>query len=204
MRRYAVVEKAKDADVIGILVGTLGVCESLFFAFLALIKLSLDSTAAYLPLITHLRQLIASHQKKSYTVAVGKLNPAKLANFMEVECFVLVACPENTLIDSKVRSPLSPSSLLSLTLSARDQDFLRPIVTPFELELALTSKSWTGDYILDFTTLLSTSTFGQDFVDPSKDEEDEEGPVYSATTGKYRTPKKYIRGSVEGEFCFAL
>lgn len=28
MRRYAVVEKAKDADVIGILVGTLGVCES--------------------------------------------------------------------------------------------------------------------------------------------------------------------------------
>jgi diphthamide biosynthesis protein 2 len=29
MRRYAVVEKAKDADVIGILVGTLGVCESL-------------------------------------------------------------------------------------------------------------------------------------------------------------------------------
>lgn len=35
-------------------------------------------------------------------MAVGKLNPAKLANFMEVECFVLVACPENTLIDSKV------------------------------------------------------------------------------------------------------
>lgn len=59
-------------------------------------------TAAYLPLITHLRELIASHHKKSYTVAVGKLNPAKLANFMEVECFVLVACPENTLIDSKV------------------------------------------------------------------------------------------------------
>lgn len=28
MRRYAVVEKAKDADVIGILVGTLGVCKS--------------------------------------------------------------------------------------------------------------------------------------------------------------------------------
>lgn len=64
--------------------------------------------ASYLPLITHLRQLIASHQKKSYTVAVGKLNPAKLANFMEVECFVLVACPENTLIDSKVSSIFSP------------------------------------------------------------------------------------------------
>jgi hypothetical protein len=34
MRRYAAVEKAKDADVIGILVGTLGVGSSFFlFAF---------------------------------------------------------------------------------------------------------------------------------------------------------------------------
>ena len=56
-----------------------------------------------------MRKLIASHHKKSYTVAVGKLNPAKLANFMEVECFVLIACPENTLIDSKV----SPAELVS-------------------------------------------------------------------------------------------
>ncbi|KDE07589.1 hypothetical protein MVLG_02055 [Microbotryum lychnidis-dioicae p1A1 Lamole] len=157
MRRYATVEKAKDADVIGILIGTLGV-------------------ASYLPLIKYLRELIASHQKKSYTVAVGKLNPAKLANFMEVECFVLVACPENTLIDSK--------------------EFLRPIVTPFELELALTSKPWTGKYVLDFETLLAASDFGQDFVDPTKDEEDEEGPVFSSTTGKYRHPKRYATKGV--------
>ena len=33
---------------------------------------------------------------------MGKLNVAKMANFMEVDVFVLVACPENTLIDSKV------------------------------------------------------------------------------------------------------
>ncbi|KAM0789321.1 hypothetical protein ACM66B_000158 [Microbotryomycetes sp. NB124-2] len=158
MRRYAVVEKAKDADVIGILVGTLGV-------------------AAYLPLIKHLRELIERHDKKSYTVAVGKLNPAKLANFMEVECFVLVACPENTMIDAK--------------------EFLRPIVTPFELELALTNKAWTGDYILDFTELLTTSDFGQDHVDLDKDEEDAEGPVYSATTGKYRHPKRYQKTDIQ-------
>ncbi|GAA6032426.1 hypothetical protein JCM8097_008169 [Rhodosporidiobolus ruineniae] len=162
MRRYAAVEKAKDADVIGILVGTLGV-------------------AAYLPLITHLRQLIASHHKKSYTVAVGKLNPAKLANFIEVECFVLVACPENSMVDSK--------------------EFLRPIVTPFELELALTSKAWTGDYILDFARLLEESEFGRDAEDAEGEEGEEEdgeedgsdgdAPVFSATTGKYRHPKRY-------------
>lgn len=83
MRRYAVVQKARDADVFGILIGTLGV-------------------ASYLPLIAHIRKLLNKSRKKSYTISVGKLNPAKLANFMEIECFVLVACPENSLIDAKV------------------------------------------------------------------------------------------------------
>jgi diphthamide biosynthesis enzyme Dph1/Dph2-like protein len=83
LRRYAVVQKSRDADVFGILVGTLGV-------------------ASYLPLISHIRKLLLQARKKSYTISVGKLNPAKLANFSEIECFVLVACPENSLIDSKV------------------------------------------------------------------------------------------------------
>ena len=56
------------------------------------------SIASYLPLISHLRKLLARRRKKSYTISVGKLNPAKLANFLEVECFVLVACPENSLV----------------------------------------------------------------------------------------------------------
>lgn len=82
MRRYATVQKARDADVFGILVGTLGV-------------------ASYLPLISHIRKLLARRRKKSYTISVGKLNPAKLANFLEVECFVLVACPENSLVQGE-------------------------------------------------------------------------------------------------------
>ncbi|ELU42722.1 peptidyl-diphthamide biosynthesis [Rhizoctonia solani AG-1 IA] len=112
MRRYAIIQKARDADVIGILV------------------------ASYLPLMAHLRQLLAKAQKKCYTISVGKLNPAKLANFMEIECFVLVACPENSVIESKVSEP---------------------IVTPFELEIALgADRSWTGEYILDFDQILSS------------------------------------------------
>lgn len=133
------------------------------------------------------------------------MNPAKLANFMEVECFVLVACPENTLIDSKVRSPLFATPLTLMTDFLSSQEFLRPIVTPFELELALTSKSWTGDYILDFTTLLATSTFGQDFVDPNNTNTDEEGPVFSSVTGTYRHPKKFYANGVAGKnFQFSL
>jgi diphthamide biosynthesis enzyme Dph1/Dph2-like protein len=60
------------------------------------------NSASYLPLIAHLRQVLAAAHKKAYTISVGKLNPAKLANFPEIECFVLVACPENSLVDAKV------------------------------------------------------------------------------------------------------
>lgn len=104
MRRYAVVQRARDADVFGILVGTLGV-GSFTNAFIPSVpRLDLSSPpAAYLPLIKHLRTVLRRARKKSYTISVGKLNPAKLGNFLEIECFVLVACPENSVIDSKVR-----------------------------------------------------------------------------------------------------
>jgi hypothetical protein len=58
--------------------------------------------ANYLPLITHLRTLLTRAQKKFYTISVGKINPAKLANFPEIECYVLVACAENSIVESKV------------------------------------------------------------------------------------------------------
>jgi len=151
MRRYAIIQKARDADVFGILVGTLGV-------------------ASYLPLIAHIRQVLARAHKKAYTISVGKLNPAKLANFAEIECFVLVACPENSLIDAK--------------------DFLRPIVTPFELQLALQpSPTWTGEYVLDFDQVLAREP-----PKHSSDEEDDgdpDRPVFSLVTGKYRHAKRY-------------
>ncbi|KAI0631510.1 diphthamide biosynthesis protein [Trametes polyzona] len=157
MRRYAVVQKARDADVIGILVGTLGV-------------------ANYLPLIAHLRNIIKKAHKKSYTITVGKPNPAKLANFMEIECFVLVACPENSLLDAK--------------------DFLRPIITPYELEVALRpTQSWTGRYVLDFDQLLREHQEGNENADVPADKEDEQEdldqPVFSLVSGKYRHAKRY-------------
>jgi len=37
-----------------------------------------------------------------YVIVVGKLNVAKLANFMEMDVYVLVACPESSLIDNQV------------------------------------------------------------------------------------------------------
>ncbi|PPQ67619.1 hypothetical protein CVT26_006829 [Gymnopilus dilepis] len=171
MRRYVAVQKAKDSDVFGILVGTLGV-------------------ASYLPLISHIRRLLARKQKKSYTISVGKLNPAKLANFLEIECFVLVACPENSLIE--------------------DKEFLRPIVTPYELEVAMQAEqSWTGRYVLDFERLLANARYDEEQNETKKSkangteggeageredsgaESDPDQPVFSVVTGKYRHAKRY-------------
>ncbi|KIJ50390.1 hypothetical protein M422DRAFT_204294 [Sphaerobolus stellatus SS14] len=153
MKRYAVVQHARDADVIGIIVGTLGV-------------------ASYLPLISNLRELIRRHKKKSYTLSVGKINPAKLGNFAEIECFVMVACPENSVIDTK--------------------EFYRPIVTPFELSLALNPKPiWPGNYILDFEHVMEQTHASIEEEGKSDDENDPDRPIFSLVTGKYRHSKKY-------------
>ncbi|PVG00331.1 diphthamide biosynthesis protein [Serendipita vermifera] len=149
MRRYTMVQRARDADVFGILVGTLGV-------------------ASYIHLIKHLRAILVAKGKKTYTISVGKLNPAKLANFAEVECFVLVACPENSVIDSK--------------------EFLRPIVTPFELEMALGVISpWDGRYNLEFDKVLEEAHAETKGKDGSQEDE----PEFSLITGKYRQVKRY-------------
>ncbi|GBM70298.1 2-(3-amino-3-carboxypropyl)histidine synthase subunit 2 [Araneus ventricosus] len=114
-RRYCYITKAKDANIIGILVGTVGVSE-------------------HMSIITHLKELIKQAGKKSYTFVVGKLNSAKLANFAEVEIFVNVACVESTLTETR--------------------DFNQPIITPFELEIALNqAQQQTGNYTANFPKL---------------------------------------------------
>ncbi|KAF7726250.1 Diphthamide biosynthesis protein 2 [Apophysomyces ossiformis] len=172
MKRYFLVQKAKDANTIGIVVGTLGV-------------------ASYMNIIEHLKKLIKASGRKSYLFVMGKLNVAKMANFMEIDCYVLVACPENSLIDSKA-SIMPPFSLI---YADKEGEFYRPIVTPFELEIALSrSKEWTGDYITDFSQLLPSLrndgfTYdevrkrfqGQELEDISSDEE----PHFSLVTGQY-------------------
>jgi len=116
MKRYYLIQKTKEAKTIGIVAGTLGVAD-------------------YLLIIEHLKKLIKSRGKKYYTFLMGKPNIAKMANFLEIDIFVLVACPENSLIDS--------------------QEFYKPIITPFELEIACSrQRSWTGEYITDYREIL--------------------------------------------------
>ncbi|KAL9323185.1 hypothetical protein ACSQ67_011238 [Phaseolus vulgaris] len=81
-RRYYLVERAKDANIVGILVGTLGV-------------------AGYLHIINQMKELITAAGKKAYTLVMGRPNPAKLANFPECDVFLYVSCAQTALLDSK-------------------------------------------------------------------------------------------------------
>lgn len=82
-RRLFALHQAMAADVFGLIVGNVGLASSK-------------------PLLAQLRKELRQAKKKSYTLSVGRLNPAKLANFETIECFVLVGCAEGGVVDSKV------------------------------------------------------------------------------------------------------
>jgi diphthamide biosynthesis protein 2 len=85
--------------------------------------------------IAELRSLIARSGRKSYTIVAGKPNPQKLANFPEIQSFVLVSCEHAALIDGR--------------------DYLQPVITPWEARVAFTRGShWDGEVRLDFEHLL--------------------------------------------------
>ncbi|KAI1372353.1 diphthamide biosynthesis protein [Hypoxylon crocopeplum] len=109
-RRYALVIRLATASIIGILVNTL-------------------SVKNYMSTISTLKSQIAAAGKKSYTIVVGKLNAAKLANFAEVDGWVVVGCWESGLVEQ--------------------EGLWKPVITPFELGLALQgeeSRVWTGEW----------------------------------------------------------
>ncbi|KAL6662146.1 hypothetical protein ACP70R_000005 [Stipagrostis hirtigluma subsp. patula] len=130
-RRYYLVEKAKDANIVGILVGTLGV-------------------AGYLNIIEQMKELIKAAGKKSYTLVMGRPNSAKLANFPECEVFVYVSCAQTALLDSKeflapVITPFEAVLAFSTIVMT-----LIPAVHVFR------GREWTGEYFLDFKDLITS------------------------------------------------
>lgn len=166
-RRYAKLLNLTSAGVIGILVNTL-------------------SVANYLSSIDAIRKQIAAAGKKSYTVVVGKLNPAKLANFAEIEGWVVVGCWESSLVEE-------------------DANFYRPVLTPFELEVALMSDeeriwglSWWGGIesvkaveekpAKDREAETSTGDSGVEV-----DERDSEAPIFDLRTGKLVSTSRPMR-----------
>lgn len=147
MRRYAAVQRARDASVVALVVGTLGV-------------------QSYLPLLASLREtLTRQHGRKVYTISVGKLSPAKLANFQEIDIFVLVACPENSLVE----------------LKGTGKDYYKPIVTPWEMQIALDGgRGWSGDYHLELSKVFEE---GKKQEERQESDESDDEPHFSLVSG---------------------
>ena len=121
-RRYALLTSVSSASIIGILVNTLSVKQ-------------------YEEMVDYVKTKLQDAGRKSYTFVVGKLNSAKLANFSEVDAWVVIGCWESSLIDSR--------------------DLWKPVITPFELDVALQpddERTWTGEWSSDFRDLLDTRT----------------------------------------------
>ncbi|RLN46843.1 hypothetical protein BBJ29_009759 [Phytophthora kernoviae] len=164
MRRFFLVQQAKEAQIFGILMGTLGVSE-------------------YLDVVHSLQKLIKQSGRKSYLFVVGKVNVPKLANYAEIDAFVLVACQQNTLMDSK--------------------EYYKPIVTPYELQLALSpNEEWDGQYKTGFREVIPA--LAQTTVDvkaAAGDDEDADKPFFSLVSGTYKTAS---RGATSNSATYAL
>jgi len=136
-RRFYLTQKAKMSNIIGILVGTL-------------------SQDRFRTVVASVRQKIEESGRTSYTFVVGKINVAKLANFAEVECFVLIACGETSILTD-------------------ERDYHLPVITPTELEIALGEKEWggAGSCNTDFGDFLQGFQEGQDLENHGENDEHE-------------------------------
>lgn len=151
-RRYYLVERARDARVVGLLVGTLGV-------------------AQYREALAHLRSLTQAAGKRSYVLALGRLTPAKLANFPEMDVFVLLACP------------------LGALASQPSGSFFRPVLMPSELEAAC-NPAWPplglAPHLTHYADLLPGSSFHVPLPPPESELWDT--PDVSLISGDLRPP----------------
>ncbi|KAE8384838.1 putative diphthamide synthesis protein-domain-containing protein [Aspergillus alliaceus] len=146
------------------------------------------SVRNYMHIVDHVKQKIAEAGKKSYVFVVGKLNAAKVANFSEIGGWVVIGCWESSLVDSK--------------------DFWKPVITPFELELALkgdAERVWTGAWQSDFQSVLDQP------IQEAKDEDETNGataeeeddvsesesapPEFDLRTGRYVSHSRPMRNS---------
>ncbi|AGO12448.1 AaceriAER097Cp [[Ashbya] aceris (nom. inval.)] len=125
--------------------------------------LSLKSTRS---LISSLVELIRSCGKKHYMFVVGKPNVAKLANFEPVDVWCVLGCGHGGIVLDHAN------------------EFYKPIVTPYELTLALAPElSWTGAWVVDFKAVIDG--INADLGLQSDAMPAENVPEFDAVTGKY-------------------
>lgn len=137
-RRFMAVEQAKVAKTVGIVVGTL-------------------AARRFRDVLWGLKRLVRAAGRGCYTFVIGKLKPEKLANFGEIDVFVLVGAGDSALVDTR--------------------EFPKPVVLPYEAVLAFNPEvEWDGKIVLDFDELVQ-------FLPPKPEPPSAAGTTATATGG---------------------
>lgn len=108
-QRYGGVSAAKDASIIGIIIGSMGLTGDIIKS-----------------LVYRLQTLITAAKKNYYTFVMGRINEAKLSNFPEIDVYCLISNEDSAIIPPKT--------------------FHKPVIAPYELQLALGAFEWSSTY----------------------------------------------------------
>ena len=118
MQRYNLIEQAREAKIIGIIMGTLSIKDNTTENAEDRVNKNNLSSDIIKKVIDNAGKGDSSVcEKKYYEILIGKLNEPKIQNFTSIDLFVIVACRENSIYYSKQLG--------------------KPVITPYELCIAL-------------------------------------------------------------------
>ncbi|VDD78216.1 unnamed protein product [Mesocestoides corti] len=124
-RRYYLMERARSARRIGILMGTL-------------------SASRYPEIVARLKRLLKRAKKPFTTVVVGRINEAKLLNLPDLDALVLVACPQASVFDD-------PSLIVPVVTPYEMECVLYSLCGEDECRTGKHPREWMGTWLpLDF------------------------------------------------------
>lgn len=123
-------------------------------------------------LLNSLKEKIQNAGKKHYMFVVGKPNVAKLANFDTIDVWCILGCDHQGIILDQ------------------NNEYFKPIITPFELLLALEDDvSWSGKWETDFNKLIEQLQHHP--LQETNDTDDT--PQFDVITGKFASNSKPLR-----------
>lgn len=126
--------------------------------------------------INELIKLIKVREKKHYLFVVGKPNVAKLANFEDIDIWCILGCSQSGIIVDQFN------------------EFYKPIITPYELNLALSEEvTWTGKWVVDFKDAIDEieqNLGGDDNVSASTATDE---PEFDVVRGRYTSTSRPLR-----------
>lgn len=141
-------------------------------------------------LLNQIIKNIVDAGKKHYMFVVGKPNVAKVANFECVDVWCIIGCGQSGIVVDMYG------------------DYYKPIITPYELQLALMPMvTWTGKWVTDFDAILAKSMNEDGNVEEEElcgkshassnvdDDEDDFAPEFDPVTGqlKMNQPLRQLR-----------